>query len=171
MRPTHLHHRLCIRPALLLISCASRLSLATAIMLSACTGIVVQPHDSEFVTGTTKFWGYAMQPEQEVHLQAQTTQGQWESVGVTTSLDVPTHAGTQTGYYYELSYDPTTIAARFRRPSDGETVVLFRIKSPDMEVAETRHSARTGDPPSGVESYLERTWEMFQGDGILRIRF
>jgi hypothetical protein len=150
--------------------CTRSLLLALT-LLGACTGIVVEPDDDQTVTGMTKFWGYSAVPDQEVHLEAQNTQGQWESVAVVTSLDVPTYTGTKTGYYYEISYDPTVIAARFRRPSDGRTLVLFRVKSPDMEVAETRHSERTGSDPSGIESYLERTWEAFQGDGILRIRF
>jgi DNA-binding CsgD family transcriptional regulator len=43
----------------------------------------------------------------------------WQSLAVRNSVEQPTHAATTTGYYYEISYNPLTAPARFKRPGQS----------------------------------------------------
>jgi hypothetical protein len=149
------------------------LLVALALMTSACAGIVVSPIDETVVAGTTRFWGYAIQPGQSLQLEALNTSNVWEVLASTTSGSTPTYAGTQTGYYFELSYNPVTAPTRFRRTAPWSTHrrIHFRIQTPGLGPADTRQWSSNGSNPQGIESNLERWWAQYKGNGVIRIDF
>jgi hypothetical protein len=148
------------------------LPLVASIALSACTGIVIEPKDGANADGVTKFWGYAPTPGQAQHLEAQNTSGTWESLVVRNSVEQPTHAATTTGYYYEISYNPLTAPARFKRPGQfpGWTTVHFRVVSPGLPVAEIRCNGPLTTPPA-LESNLARAWAALDCGTVIHVNF
>jgi hypothetical protein len=149
------------------------LVLSLILAASGCTGIVVGPENEELTMGVATFWGYALEPGQVVHLEAQNTSNGWESVAQSTSVTAPTYTTSSLGgYYFTIDLDPKTLPSRFHRtapfPQNGR--VHFRVKSAGLNPAETRKRESNTVPPT-AEWTLASWWATYKGDGILRIDF
>jgi hypothetical protein len=152
--------------------CVHFLILLAALALSACSGIVVSPMSETSADTTMTFWGYAVGPAQPMNLEAQNTSGTWVQVATVNSVNEPTYAGTRGGYYYAISYNPTTLGAAYRRTSpfgNSWRRIFFRISSPNLGSAETRQYQGNGQTAPGTESNLELAWITHKSDGILRV--
>jgi hypothetical protein len=147
------------------------LIILAALAFSACTGIVVSPTDLSGGNGPTEFWGYASQPGLVVNLEAQTLSGTWDIKATATASATPTYVSTYIGYFYRITFNPTTLGAQYRRPASSpqNRRIHFRVKAPNADPAQTR-SRTTVRSPGSAESTMEREWTAhYTADSILRI--
>lgn len=123
---------------------------------AGCSGIVVAPVDQSTTNGSVTFWGYSLNPGEQVRLEAQSTT--WELLGTTTSASTPTHAGGNAGYYYQITYPATTIATRFRKtsPYAGYWRTSFRLTTASGTL-QTRQW-QTNSNQNSAESWITRFW-------------
>jgi len=123
------------------------------------------PSSNAGANGPTLFWGYALQANQSMRLEAQRLDGTWVEVARGTAVARPTYAGTRTGYYWELTGDPKTIASQFRRPSGGTYTVFYRITSPNLSPAETQSCS----PSPSATGDFDQLWSACKTDGVIRL--
>lgn len=123
---------------------------------AGCSGIVVQPIDQSTANGPVAFWGYSLNPGEQVRLEAQSTT--WELLATTTSATVPTHVGGNAGYFYQINYSATAIPTRFRKtsPYTGYWRSSFRLTTASGTL-QTRQW-QTNSNQSSLESWLSRFW-------------
>jgi hypothetical protein len=145
-----------------------------AIVGSGCSGIVMEPTADTQTTGPMPFSGYAMAAGDTLFLQAQATSGAWETIQTFTASARPTYVGGVTGYYWQITANPTTVAARFKRPTSTphQAVVFMRVQSQNSRFpqAET-HSGNSQNPSPVADTLLEMIWGEYRtSDSIIRVR-
>ncbi len=136
-------------------------------LLAGCAGVIIEPSSTAAASGPTKFWGYALQPNQLMRLEAQQVGGTWVEVARGNAVVRPTYAATRTGFYWALVADPTTAASAYRRYGTDGYTVFYRVTSPDLSPAETHNAGTNNGGPTGTD--FADVWAREKTDGIVRL--